>query len=343
MKERYRATLIGCALGDSLGMAVEGWKKEQIQKYVGRIEDLIDPVVIKNSDDTLKTQDEFGKLKSWTKNLKKGEYTDDTLLTLAIAGSIAQKGTLDFDDITQKQIETYNSCIQPDGSVKGAYGKTTMDAFERIKLGISPNESGLLPGLGTGPCMKVSPISLYWHANGNFDESLDIARKIGYSTHLDERSVTAGIMQVSAIYVLLNNWSKKDFLNNLTLTGLGMEKELRPGSVLKDKGNLTSKLIWICKNQDMPDHLAHDYLGSSSLAIEAYPFTLFMFQKYWDKPLEGLIETVNYGGDCDTTGAMYGALAGAKNGMIFPEKWLNQLQNKEKIIDLADQIYSLKK
>ena len=100
-KERYRATLIGCALGDSLGMAVEGWKKEQIQKYVGKITDLMDPVVIRNSDGTLQTQDEFGKLKSWTKNLKKGEYTDDTLLTLAIAESIVDKGGLDLLDLTK--------------------------------------------------------------------------------------------------------------------------------------------------------------------------------------------------------------------------------------------------
>jgi len=329
-KERYRATLIGCALGDSLGMAVEGWKKEQIQKYVGKITDLMDPVVIRNSDGTLQTQDEFGKLKSWTKNLKKGEYTDDTLLTLAIAESIVDKGGLDLLDLTKKQIEVYESCIQKDGSIKGAYGKTTMDAFDRINQGTSPEKSGLFPGLGTGPCMKVSPIGLYWHASGNFDESLDMAEKIGRSTHLDERSIATGVIQVAAIRSLLWNYSKKDFLSELVITAYGREKVLTDGSLLVEKGDLTSKLNWIYANQDIPDNLAHEYLGSSSLAIEAYP-------------LEGLIETVNYGGDCDTTGAMYGALAGAKNGMIFPEEWLNQLQNKEKIIDLADKIYSLKK
>ena len=31
MKERYIATLVGCALGDILGMPVEGWKREQIK------------------------------------------------------------------------------------------------------------------------------------------------------------------------------------------------------------------------------------------------------------------------------------------------------------------------
>lgn len=67
-----------------------------------------------------------------------------------------------------------------------------------------------------------------------------------------------------------------------------------------------------------------------------------MFQKYWNNPIEGLIETVNFGGDCDTTGAIYGSLCGAKNGMIFPAKWIEPLKDFEKIKKIADRIFELK-
>ena len=34
LREKFIATLVGCAIGDSLGMSVEGWKRKQIQKYI---------------------------------------------------------------------------------------------------------------------------------------------------------------------------------------------------------------------------------------------------------------------------------------------------------------------
>ena len=68
-----------------------------------------------------------------------------------------------------------------------------------------------------------------------------------------------------------------------------------------------------------------------------------MFQKYWNNPIEGLIETVNWGGDADTTGAIYGALCGAKHGMIFPEKWIKETKNLEPLIKAAEGIYDLGK
>ena len=81
---------------------------------------------------------------------------------------------------------------------------------------------------------------------------------------------------------------------------------------------------WIIENKDGAVESAYQHLGNTSSVYRSYPFTLFMFQKYWDQPLEGLLETINYGGDCDTTGAMFGALAGAKHGNIFPKHWLNE-------------------
>jgi ADP-ribosyl-[dinitrogen reductase] hydrolase len=58
--------------------------------------------------------------------------------------------------------------------------------------------------------------------------------------------------------------------------------------------------------------------------------------------LKGLIETVNYGGDCDTTGAIYGALAGARNGTgMFPESWKKGWNDIERLYSVADGIYSL--
>ena len=341
MKDKYKATLIGCGLGDSLGMAVEGWKRKQIEKYVGRVTEPIAPVLVKDNSGNLIVEDEFGKLKYYTLDLSQGDISDDTILTIAIAESILDKRCIDLGYISQKQVQEYVARIMPDGHVFGGFGKTTQDAFENIRKGISPLESGVYPGLGTGPCMKMSPVGLYMHATQAYNQGIKFSKLIGRATHLDERAVAAGVVQADIIFRLLNeNLSREDFLSNIEQSCISNEEQNPADFPKSEKGTLNSRISWIRENKDVTDEEAKKVLGNSSLAIEAYPFTIFMFQKYWNNPIEGLIETVNWGGDCDTTGAMYGALCGAKNGMIFPENW--KLNEKQKLAELGERFWRMK-
>lgn len=342
MLERYVATLVGCGYGDTLGMAVEGWRKPQIEKYVGKVVEPIAPVFVKDSSGNLVTQDEFGKLAYYTIDLSQGDVTDDTILAIAIAESIVRCRGLNLKDICERQVKTYINRLQPNGYVVGGFGRTTKDAFENLRKGISPLDSGVSPGLGTGPCMKMAPVGLYMHVTGNYEEGIIQARLIGRATHIDERAIASGVVQAHAVYELLNrDLTRQEFLKSVLNCCNINEKDNPPGFPRAEKGNLRSKLKWILENQNVEDSTAKDVLKCSSLAISAYPFTIFMFQKYWNKPIEGLIETVNWGGDCDTTGAMYGSLCGAKNGMIFPESW--KLNEKERLAKFGEAIWRIKK
>ena len=50
-----------------------------------------------------------------------------------------------------------------------------------------------------------------------------------------------------------------------------------------------------------------------------------------------LVEIVNRGGDCDTVGAVAGALAGARYGAdAIPARWLEPLLVRERVTALAD-------
>ncbi|MDI6738354.1 MAG: ADP-ribosylglycohydrolase family protein, partial [Nanoarchaeota archaeon] len=89
--EKYEAVLLGCAIGDTLGMPVESWKKEQIRKYIGKITKPIDAVAVRDAKGNIVREDEFGKLKCYNLGSKAGQWTDDTILTMALAESIAEK------------------------------------------------------------------------------------------------------------------------------------------------------------------------------------------------------------------------------------------------------------
>ena len=78
-QEKYQGTLLGCAIGDTLGMPVEVWKREQIKKYWGRIVEPVEPKIIYDSNSKEVVEDEFGRLKYWFRGLSKGDYTDDQI------------------------------------------------------------------------------------------------------------------------------------------------------------------------------------------------------------------------------------------------------------------------
>ena len=262
-------------------------------------------------------------------------------MTLALAESIAEKKSLDLKDIAKKQLEAYKLCIQPDGHVKGGFGTTTRLAFNNLRTGKSPLESGIIGGPGNAPAMKMSPLGLYMDATNSYEKGIQFSNLISRITHLDHRSIASGAVQSHCIYTLLRNPTKENFLDSLEKVSQTNETLDKSTQEIK-LPSLTSKLEWINNNRDASEKQAFQELGNSGRVYESYPFALFMFQKYWENPLQGLIETVNYGGDCDTTGAIYGALCGSKNGMIFPKNLLN-IQNLDKITKAAVRIYELKK
>jgi ADP-ribosylglycohydrolase len=56
---------------------------------------------------------------------------------------------------------------------------------------------------------------------------------------------------------------------------------------------------------------------------------------------EGALLAVNLGDDADTTGAIYGQLAGAYYGWEgIPEQWLNRLLMRERIREMATQLFA---
>lgn len=340
MTNRYVATLVGCALGDTLGMPVEPWKREQIQRYIGRITEPIAPFYVRDASGEIVRQDEFGKLRYWGMECQKGDYTDDTILTLAIAESIAEKKGLDLDDVAKKHMQEFSSRYDPvTKKVKGGFGWTTQEAMHRLMQGISPLESGVIGGPGNAPAMKMSPVGLWMYATGKWEEGITFAEKVGRMTHLDPRSIVSGIVQAHAVYVLAYGASREGFLE--CIDDVCRKYEQPADGRFKARGEMRQKIGEILQYKNVQPETAFNMFGNSGYVLESYPFALFMFQRYWDEPMKGLLETINFGGDCDTTGAIYGSLMGARHGMIFPQNMVEQIRGLERLVKAGEGIASL--
>ncbi len=339
-KEQYIATLIGTGIGDALGMPVEGMKPQQIQRYAGRITDYIDPVIPKDplTGKSLLT-DEFGKLKQYNQHNKAGDYTDDTILGLALAEALADHGR-DITMIAQYQLEAYQTANNATEGPRGGFGQTTVQAMEQLSKGFPATESGVIGGPGNGPAMKIAPFGLDIYAHDDLDVGLVYAHAIGKITHLDPRSLVSGQIQAAAIYLIGKKCTKQEFREQLYLLSNEHEQPTPAHFSLADQGTFTERLAWIVAHHEATSEEAYHTLGSGSKVYASHPFALFMFQKYWEEPLEGLIKTINYGGDCDTTGAMFGALAGAQHGMFFPDYLLEGLRGRERLEHAATRLWN---
>lgn len=74
---------------------------------------------------------------------------------------------------------------------------------------------------------------------------------------------------------------------------------------------------------------------SSGWVVDTLECALWAFFKYdsWER---GALAVVNRGGDSDTAGAIYGALAGVFYGVDdIPPRWVDGMQNSRVIFDIA--------
>jgi ADP-ribosyl-[dinitrogen reductase] hydrolase len=106
-----------------------------------------------------------------------------------------------------------------------------------------------------------------------------------------------------------------------------------------DKYPLTSELTDVIngsfKRLNPPD------IRGSGYVLKTLEAAMWAFYRS-DTFEEGCVMAVNLGDDADTTGAVYGQLAGAFYGETgIPTRWLSKLAHKEKIIEMADDIYRL--
>lgn len=248
-RERFRATLLGGALGDTLGMPVEGWRREQIRRYIGAIGEPIDPVIIRDAAGQMVSQDEDGPLLSVSPHLKKGHWTDDTALAVVTASAIVKSKGLDLDALARHSLALYAASQTRVGNDRtmASFGCTTLAAFKRLQQGISPLTSGIAGRIpGNGPALKMAPVGLYMKATGQYEEGLHFAEMAGKMTHLDPRSVASGIIQAHAIFVLLNGITRRAFLASLVETCQRWETSAQQGR----KMTLAERLRWVMEHSD---------------------------------------------------------------------------------------------
>jgi ADP-ribosyl-[dinitrogen reductase] hydrolase len=169
--------------------------------------------------------------------------------------------------------------------------------------------------------MRLAPVPMFF--NSDAKAAIEYSGKSSTTTHGAKSCVDACRYFGGLIWAALDGFSKKDLL--------------APNfSPLKDE--------W--KSQPLCPEIAEIALGSfkrkqppeirgTGYVVRSLEAALWAF--YHSKDFRsGCLLAVNLGDDADTTGAVYGQLAGAYYGLAaIPEGWRTKLKHTELIADLS--------
>lgn len=276
MNDRRRGALIGLAVGDALGAAVE-----------------------------FKSPGSFAPVTGYRSGgphrLDAGEWTDDTSMALALADSIATAGW-DLNDQASRYVDWWESGKY---SVNGRcfdIGITTSDAFSNYVIKKNALTSGDRSdeASGNGSIMRLAPVSIrYAHLYPNkVDELSRLAEESSLPTHASDHCISACRYLATLLAALIYGEDRDKVLSPdwKPLTQLNAIKPLHPliqeiaqGSFRRKQPPAIKGSGWVVKSLEASMWAFHDA----------------------NKFEEAVLKAVNLGDDADTTGAICGQLAGA--------------------------------
>lgn len=316
LKDKVRGMFLGIAIGDALGMPFESKPYEVTSKVKKR---------------------ENYRSGRWK---KKGSWTDDTQLTLAVAKAIFDARGFNMDAIAAQHVTAYKTTV-------AGWGSTTREACKRLESGITWKESGDFQGnerrgLGNGVPMKIGPVAAYYALTKNIADFTKNLVDFTAMTHQTSIAVSSCFAHTIALMECLaqtpETFDTKDFLRKIVRAS-EVGRSFYPESIKDDLTDRLKGLLPLYENPKLlydDEHLVKEYGGGSCYVYNSLPFSYALFIRSPFK-IQSMIDAAYAGGDADTNASLIGGLLGALGGEnIFPAHLKDELDQSEGILKLTD-------
>lgn len=301
--QRYKGCLLGLAVGDAIGTTLE---------FHG-------PGTFEPIDDMI-GGGPFG--------LKPGQWTDDTSMALCLAESLIEKIRFDPVDQLERYLQWYRKGHLSSTGRCFDIGNTVRAAIERFESTGKPYCGSTDPrSAGNGSIMRLAPVPLFYA--GNPKAALEMSEDSSKTTHgvsacMDACKYFGGLL-VGAV----NGASKQELLSERysPFPGYWTDHPLVPEIDEIAEGSFKCK--------EPPE------IKGTSYVVKSLEASLWAFYKT-DSFRNGCLLAVNLGDDADTTGAVYGQIAGAFYGYQgIPDDWKSKLALREMIESYAQKLFEL--
>lgn len=355
-KDQVLGCMVGGAVGDALGYAVEFSSYGSIVKQYG----------------------EKGIMRYALDRHGLAQISDDTQMSLFTAAGILLGMTRGYMRGIMGRIDTYcrftyldwlhtqewtsrhedarvDSWLMdvPELYSRRAPGNTCLSALHSIEEGKEPRNNSC----GCGGVMRTAPLALLNQLHGYADGDklyCDMcAAEAARITHKHPLGFIPSAILNDMLMQILEGIEGKDqrpefFVEQalLRLPEIVSEVdeskkygELWPEEIRKQKRLITKALD--LAYSDVEDHYAIEAIGGGWTGHEALAIALYSATKHWDYFEDAIVSSVNHSGDSDSTGAICGNIMGALLGRsAIPAHFTDKLELRDVIEEIAEDLYT---
>lgn len=300
---RYRGCLLGLAMGDALGTTLEFKPPGSFTP----IEEMIGGGPFQ---------------------LAPGQWTDDTSMALCLAESLVERRGFDPVDHLERYLRWYREGYLSSTGRCFDIGNTVRAALLRFEKTREPYCGSTEPmSAGNGSIMRLAPVPLLYARRPQ--KAIERSGESSRTTHGAPAAVDACRYVGALIVEAINGANKEELLSERysPIPGYWEERPLVPEIDEIAAGSF--------KRREPPQIRGTGYVVQS---LEAAFWAFHRSNTF----REGCLLAVNLGDDADTTGAVYGQLAGAFYGeQGIPEPWRARLAHLDRIESLAERLFAL--
>jgi len=303
--ERYRGSLLGLAAGDALGTALEFERAGSFEP----IEDMVGG-------------GPFG--------LEPGQWTDDTSMALCLAESLVERRGFDPVDQLERYVRWWRQGYLSSTGRCFDIGNTVRSALVRFEKTREPYcGSTDTMSAGNGSIMRLAPVPLFYASDPR--EAIERSGDSSRTTHSATSAVDACRYLGGLIVGAVRGATKGELVSD----------RYCPVPGYWDQVPLTAEIDEIASGSFKRREPAE--IAGSGYVVESLEAALWAF--YLSESFaEGCLMAVNLGDDADTTGAVYGQLAGAFYAEHqIPESWRSRLALRDLIESLAQRLFAFAK
>lgn len=336
--KRFLGSMLGGAVGDALGYAVEFKRINEIRQIYGEngISDykLTDGVALISDDTQMTLFTANGILYAETRGRLRGILGDYYIYIadsyndwLRTQGCKAKDRPVTSWILNDKRLHSLR-----------APGNTCLSALSDDRTGTVENH--INTSKGCGGVMRVAPIGLYF---GKSNMPLERIARIGADaaaiTHGHELGYIPAALLSHIIASIIRN-GKTTLIDIIKNSLSEIEKLFGSEKHIDELSDIVNKAI-ILSQSDVDTLTAIEQLGEGWVAEETIAIAVYCALKYENNFEKSICAAVNHSGDSDSTGAVCGNILGAYLGVdAIPQKYLENLELKDLIEEITTDLYN---
>lgn len=254
----------------------------------------------------------------------KWEFTDDTIMTLAVFEELEMDGQINQDRLIHK------FCTNHDKDINRGYGATVRRVLREISEGgdwktIASNAFDGQGSMGNGAAMRVCPIGAYYF--DDFKKVKELAISSATVTHTNNEAIAGAVAIAIATSITTKLRIENFMISPLKFIETVLAEVPDSDTHAKIKKSIT--LPYTYHIETVRQILGN---GSQMTAQDTVPFVIWCVAHNLTSFVDALWKAVSIKGDRDTICAMVGGITTMYAPNKIPKEWLLSVENFEKSI-----------